>query len=86
MILCDTVDDLHELIHFVIIESDLHALSAQYIRRTYQNRITDLIGNFLCLFCGKYRSAGCSRDTCLFQNLIKEFSVLCGINILCLGS
>ena len=43
MLLCDPVDDADKFVHILIIDGDLHALSAQYIGRTNQYRIAQLI-------------------------------------------
>ena len=86
MILCNTVDDSDELLDFLIIECNLHALSTEYIGRTDKNRITKTVCNFFGFLCGEYGSTGCSRNMSLLQNLIKKLTILCGIDILCLGS
>ncbi len=46
MILCDTVDDSDKFINIVIIDRNLHSLSAKYVRRTNQYRITQSVCNF----------------------------------------
>ena len=86
MILCDTIDDLHEFFDLFIGDSDLHALSAQYIGRTYQYGIAQSVGNRLSFLCGVYGTAGCTGDLGLFQNLVEQFSILSGIYILRLGA
>jgi len=86
VILCDTVDDLHEFFDLFIGDSDLHALSAQYIGRTYQYGIAQSVGNRLSFLCGVYGTAGCTGDLGLFQNLVEQFSILSGIYILRLGA
>ena len=86
MILCNTVDDSDELLDFLIVKRNLHSLSAKYIGRTDKNRITKTVCNFFGFLCGEYGSTGCSRNMSLLQNLIKKFTIFCGIDILCLGS
>ena len=86
MILCNTIDDLHELFDLFIGDSDLHALSAQYIGRTYQYGIAQSVGNRLSFLCSVYGTAGCTGDLGLFQNLVEQFSILSGIYILRLGA
>ena len=86
MILCDTVDDLHEFFDLFIGDSDLHALSAQYIGRTHQYGIAQSVSNRLSFLCGVYSAAGCTGNPGLFQNLVEQFSVLSGIYILRLGT
>ena len=86
MILCDTVDDLHEFFDLFIGDSDLHALSAQYIGRTHQYGIAQSVSNRLSFLCGVYSTAGCTGDLGLFQNLVEQFSILSGIYILRLGA
>ena len=39
MILCDLVDDTDELVDIVVVDADLHTLSAKYVGRSYQNRV-----------------------------------------------
>ena len=75
MILCDTVDDSDELINIVIIDRNLHSLSAKYVRRSYQYRITQSVCNFLRFFCCKYSSTCRSWDLALLKNLIKQLTV-----------
>ena len=86
VILCDTVDDLHEFFDLFIGDSDLHALSAEYVGRTYQYGIAQSVGNRLGFLCGIYGTAGCTGDLGLFQNLVEQLSVLGSIYIFCLSS
>ena len=86
MILCNTVNNSDEFIYVFIVNRNLHTLAAQYIRRSYQHRISQFIGCFLCFFCGKYCMSLWSWNLAFFQNLIKQFSVFCRIYILCRGS
>ena len=85
MILRDSVDDFHKFFDFVVGQCDLHALTAKHVGRSYQHRITQSVSNFLSLFRSVYGTACCTRNTGLFQDLIKELSVFCRIYILCLG-
>ena len=43
MLLCNLVDHTNVLFHILIAYSNSHALSAKYVGRTNQNRITQLI-------------------------------------------
>ena len=86
MFLGITVDDADVFFHILVIDGDLHALSAQYIGRTNQNRIAQLIGRLDApLFCGKYGVPWVS-DLALFQDCIEELTILCRIYVLCGGS
>ena len=86
MILCDPIDDIHKLFDLFIGNGDLHALAAQHVGGSYQNRITQSVCNLLSFLCRKYSAACCSRDLCFFQYLIKQLSVFSRIHILCPGS
>ena len=86
MILCIAVDDCHEFFDLFIVQCNLHALSAQYIGRTYQYGIAQSVGHRLSFLCGVYGTAGCTGDLGLFQNLVEQFSILSGIYILRLGA
>ena len=86
MILGDLVDDADELVNIVVADVDLHALAAQNVGRSYQNRIAQVVGCLLCLFRGEYSMACRSRDLAFFQDLIKELTVLGCIDILCRGT
>ena len=83
MILGNHINNTNKLINIMVIDADLHTLSAQHIGGTHQNRISQLIRCLLGLFCSKYRLSCRSRNLALLQNLIKQFSVLCRIYILC---
>ena len=83
MLLSNLVDNTDKFINIFVTDRDLHALSAQYIGRTYQNRISQLVGSLLCLFCCKYSMSRRSRNMALFQDLIKTLSVLCSVYIFC---
>ena len=43
VILCNPVDDSDKFINLVIVDGDLHALSAEYIGRTHQHRIAQTV-------------------------------------------
>ena len=83
VILCDLVDGIDKFYDLIIIECNVHALSAKYIGRTNQYRITDAICCCFCFLSGVYGITCCSRNTCLLQNLIKELTVLSCINVFC---
>ena len=83
MILCNTVDDSDEFIDIMIVDRNLHSLSAKYIRRTNQYRIAETVGNFFCFFSGKYGISLRTRNVALCKDLIKELSVFCCIYVFC---
>ena len=86
MILSDPVDDTDKLIDLLVIERDLHTLSAQHIGGTHQDRISYPVCHFLGLLGGKDRASGCSRNMGLLQNLVEELPVLRSVHILRSGS
>ena len=43
MLLCVAVDDRHELLDFLIIQGDLHALASENIGRAHEYRISDFL-------------------------------------------
>ena len=71
VILCNTVDDSDKFINIMIVDCNLHSLSAKYIRRTNQNRVTlrtwnialckDLVKE-LSVLCGIYIFCGSSKN------------------------
>ena len=81
VILCDLVDGIDKFYNLIIIECNVHALSAKYIGRTNQYRITDTVCCCFCFLSGVYRITCCSRNTCLLQDFIKELTVFGCINI-----
>ena len=83
MILRDLVDDADEFVNIVVVDADLHTLSAKNVGRSYQNRIAQVISCFLCFLSGKYSMSGRSRDLAFLQDLIEELTVLCCVHILC---
>ena len=86
VLLCDPVDDSDKLIDIFITDRDLHALSSKYIGRTYQYRITQLIGSFLCFFRGKYGMSGRTRDLTFLQDRVEQLTVFRGVYVLCRSS
>ena len=86
MILSISVDDVHELLYLFIGKSNLHALSAKYVRRSYKYGITKAICNFFCFLSSINRSTLCTLDLSLFKNLIEDLSVFCGIYVLSIRS
>ena len=83
MILCNPVDDTDEFFYVLIIDGNLHTLSAKYIGRTNQYRISQSVCYFFCFLCRVYGASLRSRDLALFQNLVEELSVLSCIHIFC---
>ena len=78
--------NLHKFLYIIIWYCYLHTLSAKYIWRTDKYRITKLVCDFKCFFCCEYRITLCSWYLALLEYLIKQFSILCGIYILCTRS
>ena len=62
---------------------DDHILTAQYIGRTQQHRITQLVSSLDCFLSGKYGGTLGTRDTALLQHLIEALPVLGGIDAVC---
>ena len=87
VILGDPVDDADKLIDIVIVDRDLHTLSAKNVGRANENRITQLV--LLPSFASSAVNTVCpcrSRNLALLQDLIEELSVLCRVNVLCSSS
>ena len=64
MILRIAVDDCHKFFNLFVIQGNLHTLSAKYIGRTYQDRISQTVCNLFRFFRCKDGSTGCSWDFC----------------------
>ena len=86
VILCITGDDIHEFFNFLIRKSDLHPLSAQYIGRAHQHRISEPVCNFFCLFCGINGRTCCPCDLGFFENLIENLTIFRCVYIFCIRS
>ena len=82
VILCNPVDNTDKFINVVIVDGNLHSLSAKYIGWTHKNRITQTVCNLFGFLCCKDGSSGRTRDSAFFQNFIKQLSVFCCIYIL----
>ena len=82
MILSISVDNVHEFLDLFIGKSNLHALTSKNVGRSYKNRVSKAVCNFLG-FLGSVNC--CTLSTlylCLFKDFIKDFSIFCSINIL----
>ncbi len=86
MLLCVAVDDRHELLDFLIIQGDLHALASENIGRAHEYRISELIRDFLCLLGSEDRRPGRTFDAAFLQYLVKNLAVLGCIDILRIGA
>ena len=86
MILRDAVDDFHKLLDLLIRNRNLHSLTAKHIRRSDKHWITQTVCNLFCLLCRVDCTACRARNLRLLQNLVKKFSVLCGVHVLRLCS
>lgn len=82
MLLGNLVDNADKFINILIIDGNLHSLSAQYIGGANQNRIPQLMSRLFCLLGCKYRMACWSWDAALLQDGVKALSVLSRIYIL----
>ena len=83
MILCDLINGINKFYDFIIIEGNMHALSAKYIRRTNKHRITYAVCCHFCFLSRINSITCCSRNIRLLQDFIKKFTVFGCINILC---
>ena len=86
MLLMITVDHCHKFYNILIIHGNLHTLAPQYIGRTDKHRISKFISYLKRFFCCKDSVTLCTRNAALLQNIIKKFSILRSINVLCAGS
>ncbi len=76
MILCNPVDDSDKFINIVIIDRNLHTLSAKYVRRSYQYRVTQSrCATSFGFFCSKYSSPGRSWNLALFSRISSNNSL-----------
>ena len=81
MVLRVAVDHADILHNILVVYGNLHALSAENIGRADKNRITQLVGDFYCLFRRVNGVSRGSRNLCLLKDLVKELSVLRGIHV-----
>ena len=79
-----TVDYCHEFSYVRIADSYLHSCTAKYVRRTYKYRIAQFISNSYRILCLKYCLSCCTWNIVLFKYFIKELSIFCCIDILCI--
>ena len=86
MFLGIAVDNTDIFNNILIVDGNLHALTAQYIGRTNQHRITQLVGSVQSLIYRKYGTSGSTLDTGLGQNLVKQFTIFCGIYVRGIGT
>ena len=82
MFLCDPVDNADILVHILVIDGDLHTLSAQHVGRPDKHRISQCICHTDRLVCRIYCMPLRSRNMTFLQNLIEKFPVLRSIHIL----
>ena len=66
-------DDLHELADIGLLVGNLHALTAQNVGRTNENRIAKLVSRLDSFFLGHNRVARRTRDTAL-SRITSNFS------------
>ena len=76
-------DNLHELADIGFLVGNFHALTAQNVGRTNENRIAKLVGCLDSLFLGHNRMACRTRDTALFEDNIELFTVFSGVDRPC---
>src|SRR5699024_4825861 len=82
MLLGDLVDNADIFVHLLVAHRDPQALAAKHVGRTYQDRISQIVGRLLRLLGGKYRVSLGSGDLALFKDAVEELSVLCRVHIL----
>ena len=82
MLLGDLVDNTDIFIHILIAHRDPHSLAAEHVGRTYQDRVSQIIGRLLRLLGGKYRVSLGSGDLTLFKDAVEKLSVLCRVHVL----
>ena len=86
VLLCDLVDLADVLVDILIADRDTHAGTTEYVGRTYQYRVAQHMGRFLRFLCRKYGLTCGTLATGLLENLIETLTVLCGIDVVLLGS
>src|SRR5699024_6133240 len=82
MLLGDLVDNTDISVQIHVAHRDPHSLTATHVGRTYQDRISQLVGRLLRLLGGKYRVSLGSGDLTLLKDAVEELSVLCLVHIL----
>ena len=83
MVLGNLIDDAYKFVNIMLIDANLHPLSAQHIRRPYQHWILKSCCHLFSLSRCIYGFSLWSWNVALFQNLVKQFPILCSIHILC---
>ena len=86
MLLRIPVDHCHKFFDLLIGAGDLHSLTAQHVRRPYQNRIAQPVCHFFRLLRGKHRTACRTRYMRFLQNLIEQLPIFCRVYILRRGT
>ena len=76
------VDHADVLIDVLIADRDLHALSAENVRGTHENRVAQSRGRRLCFFRGKYGLALRAPDAACIQHFIEAFPVFRRIHVI----
>ena len=76
-------DNLHELADIGLLVGNLHALTAQNVGRTNENRIAKLVSRLDSLLLGHNRVACRTRDAALFEDNVELFTVLSGVDRPC---
>ena len=79
-------DDLHELADIGLLVGNLHALTAQNVGRTDENRVAQLVGGLDGLLLGHNRVARRTRDAALLEDNVELFAVLSGVDRPCRGA
>ncbi len=74
-------DYLHILVNVAVAVRDYHILPTENVTRTEQNGITQLVRDFERLLCCEYCFSLGARNSALFQQLVKQLSVLRRVDI-----
>ena len=86
MILCDAVDDGHELLDLLIGDGNLHSLTSQHVGGTHQHGIAQTVCHGLGLLGSVHRTPRRSGNPRLLQNLVEQLPVLRRVHVLRLGA
>ena len=78
--------DTHKLSYVIVACGNLHALTAENVARSYQYGITERMCRRESLVYGKHSMSLRSLNVAVFEYLVKTLSVLCGVNVVGVGT
>ena len=79
-------DNLHELAHVGFLVGNFHALTAENVGRTDEDRIAELVSRLDSFLLGHNRVASRTRDAALLEDNVEFLTVLGGVDRPCRGA